>query len=529
MSLRWVDFNMPSFCQNLPDIDMITSDPFEHESIANDMIASLNVQQKAAFDDIVEAVNDTSMTPKCRFLDGPGGSGKTYLYTTLIHYFKGKNEIVLSAASTGIAANLLIGGRTYHSLFKLPIPITETTTSSIKCNSQDAETLRKCKLIIIDESTMASCHALNAIDRLLKDVMSMDREKGVPFGGKVILLGGDFRQCLAIVPHAMRPAIVENTLQQSKNWKHFKKLSLISNMRSVDPDYSEWLLKLGNGTLTNPHGLDKDLIEIPPDLVSKGNLIEEIFGDNIQENMIESISKRAILCPKNVDVDKINNEIISKIEGDSRTYLSYDQVVTDDEEVRNNFQTEFLNTLSLSGLPSHKLTLKKGTVVMLLRNLNTKRGLCNGTRLIVRDMTNHIIKCDILTESGIGETVLIPRIDCTNKTEMPFELKRRQFPLKPAFAMTINKAQGQTLEKVGIFLSAPVFGHGQLYVAFSRVRRSCDVKVKIIDTSDQGKLIEGSDSVFTKNVVYTEVLEEKDMNDIVWDEMDIDFDVDNLM
>ena len=143
---------------------------------------------------------------------------------------------------------------------------------------------------------------------------------------------------------------------------------------------------------------------------------------------------------------------------------------------------------------------------MLLRNLNTKRGLCNGTRLIVRDLKPNLIIAEILIGAGEKETVFIPKIDLApTNTELPFVLRRRQFPVKLAFAMTINKSQGQTLDMVGIYLPKPVFSHGQLYVAISRACRACDVKIKILDRIDQGHLMEGSDAVFTKNVVYKEI------------------------
>ena len=126
--------------------------------------------------------------------------------------------------------------------------------------------------------------------------------------------------------------------------------------------------------------------------------------------------------------------------------------------------------------------LKVGSIIMLLRNLNTKRGLCNGTRLSVQTLKPNLIIAQVLTGSAEKQTVFIPRIDLApTNTDLPFVLRRRQFPIKLAFAMTINKSQGQTLEKVGIYLPDPVFSHGQLYVAMSRVRRSADVKIKIID------------------------------------------------
>jgi len=382
--------------------------------------------------------------------------------------------------------------------------------SKLGMKTADAKNIRRAKLLIIDECTMASCHVLNTINRLLKELM--DNE--IPFGGKVLLLGGDFRQCLTIVPRAMRPVIVQASLKYSDDWDKFKKLSLTSNMRSSDPEYSEWLLKLGSGSLGNDFELGEDVIEIPKKFLCE-DLVKEIFGDKISINTIDSFTSRAILCPKNSEVDRINESIIEIIEGESRTYVSDDIVDTQDETERNNFPIEFLNSIQLSGMPAHKLKLKDGTIVMLLRNLNTKKGLCNGTRLVVENMKTNVIKARVLTGSAKGEKVLIPRIDITTSDgEFPFKMRRRLpflfprgpwFSLKPSFAMTINKSQGQTLNRVGIHLSEPVFGHGQLYVAFSRVRKAADVKVTVIDTPDQGKLLEGHDNVFTKNVVYREV------------------------
>ena len=86
---------------------------------------------------------------------------------------------------------------------------------------------------------------------------------------------------------------------------------------------------------------------------------------------------------------------------------------------------------------------------MCVRNLNTSKGLCNGTRLVVRKFKDHVIYCKIITGPHKGEHVLLPRITLTpNEEEIPFELKRQQFPIKLAFCLTINKAQGQTFKKL---------------------------------------------------------------------------------
>jgi len=153
-------------------------------------------------------------------------------------------------------------------------------------------------------------------------------------------------------------------------------------------------------------------------------------------------------------------------------------------------------------MPPHVLTLKRGSIVMLLRNLNPKMGLCNGTRQYVMECHRNTIIAEVLSECNRGDIVTIPRIILKpSDVNLPFTLKRRQFPIIPAFSMTINKSQGQTFEHVGILLTEPVFSHGQLYVALSRSRNKNRIRVLIKTADGQGQLLK-DDRVFTRNVTF---------------------------
>lgn len=346
-----------------------------------EMSCNLNVEQAAAFESICEATVDPTPEAKCFFIDGPGGSGKTYLYKALISTLRGEGRIVLPVASTGIAANLLPGGRTYHSQYKLPVPLLDNSVSSVKPASADAKLIKEANLLIWDESTMAPSYALSAVDRLMKEIMQND----VPFGGKVLLLGGDFRQTLPVVVRGSRSAIVESCIKFNSHWDKFKKLPLVQNVRSVDPVYSEWLLKLGNGDrLNSSENLPEDMVEIPNELIATRPIVEEIFGTQLKTfEDVMRVSDRAILCPKNEDAHLINQQVLNIVYGEEISYLSSDSIEDEAGQDAVFYPTEFLNGLHPAGMPPHNLRLKVGAIVMLLRNLNTKRGLCNGTRLII--------------------------------------------------------------------------------------------------------------------------------------------------
>ena len=242
-------------------------------------------------------------------------------------------------------------------------------------------------------------------------------------------------------------------------------------------------------------------------MVEHGDLITSIFGERIDPSTVHTLAQSVILTSKNDDALAMNEKVLQLLPGPSKTYYSADSIDTDDPMENHRFPTEFLHRQTPSGMALHELTLKVGAIVMLLRNM--RRGLCNGTRLIVKAMHDRFLDLEVLTGSNKGERIILPRIELKpSDSHLPFILKRRQFPIRLAFVMTINKSQGQTFDIVGIYLPEPVFSHGQLYVALSRSRSPQSLKVKVVDGLHQGKLIPTSDRVFTKNVVFQEVLQE---------------------
>ena len=163
-----------------------------------------------------------------------------------------------------------------------------------------------------------------------------------------------------------------------------------------------------------------------------------------------------------------------------------------------HYPTEFLNSLTLSGLPPHDMELKVGYPVMLLQNLcaGPRNGLCNGTGMIILQLGDQVIEVEIASGVNKGKYVLIPCITLIpSDSEFPFTLKRRQCPIGPCISMSANKAQGQTHDFVGVYLPNNVFSHGQLYVALSRVHKSSSLAI----------LLNNMES-YTRNIVYLRFL-----------------------
>nr|XP_025680334.1 uncharacterized protein LOC112781559 [Arachis hypogaea] len=253
---------------------------------------------------------------------------------------RSEKKIVINIASSGIASLLLPGGKMAHSMFNIPVELTEDTVCRIKKDSPKAEVVRLADLIIWDEAPMTNKLAFEALDRTLRDIMVSvsNRNKDLPFGGKVVVLGGDFR---------LASGLEQSTAQELRS-------------------FLDWILHMDEGHLCGTLVNDKLLVDIPSDLIIP-----------VLENPVEDID-RVILAPTVENVEEINNYIVDLLPGEEKNYLSADLICGSDaySDVEVDWiNVEFLNQIRCSGLPNHSLKLKIGVPIILLRNVDPV-GVC---------------------------------------------------------------------------------------------------------------------------------------------------------
>lgn len=377
--------------------------------------------------------------------------------------------------------------------FQIPVQDrNDMLVSPIERNSPRGELINEASLVIWDEAPMANRAVLACVDEVCKRVT----ENNLPFGGKVVILLGDFRQTCPVVRNGSRVQTVDACIQSCPLWEDFTIRRLTQAVRNAeDPVFANFVNNVGDGA--GP--------EIPLSMLNttteSSHLMHFVYPPEILRDPVACL-KRAILAPTHKQVDSYNNEIIKQVQGDARTYLAADTLKeAEDTGILSPGATlDYVARQTPPGLPPHSLTIKTNAIYRLLRNFSLDRGLVKNVRVVVTEVGTRIITVKIIRSSNTNrlqhnEEFLIPRITFTHVLKSGHTLLRRQFPLAPAYCTTFNSCQGLTLDKVGIDLTRPVFSHGQLYTALSRIRNRTHALIR---------LRPGENS--TTNVTYDEIL-----------------------
>ena len=498
------DASLPDYVFDWGHVDCLGAqldDQAISRQVVGDLQRQLNPDQDACFRTITQRVVDNPQGAHF-YLQGPGGTGKTFLYKTIYHHFRSQGKSVLCVASTGIAALLLPSGRTSHAQFKIPIDLDEASVSSISKSSRLASELKNVDLVIWDEVPMQHKYCFEVVHRLFVDLRSVSDD--LLFGGVPFLLGGDFAQILPVVPQGKRADIVKACLQRSFIWTKLDRLYLRTNMRvsnatnPQDQAFVQWISRLSFtpeliGPVTVPSYIKQ--VHCPSELI---NTIypRDVLHRSLTDSTI--FQGRVILSALNQSVSELNRTIFDSFPGPFRLYHSVDSTDLSEDSNVEELPAEHLQSIDLPALPPSKLILKVGAPVMLLRNLCPKEGLCNGARMVVTNLRHHCIEGRLLGGDFNGQLRTIPRIKLTSgEKDFSFVLSRKQFPVRLCFAMTINKSQGQSFQTVGVDLRTPVFSHGQFYVAMSRVSSSSGLCVLLPPAYDT-----------SNNIVWPEILQD---------------------
>lgn len=210
------------------------------------------------------------------------------------------------------------------------------------------------------------------------------------------------------------------------------------------------------------------------------------------------LASTVLLTATNAIVAELNQTVLTILLGRARLHLSHDSADWNEQEQGLHvLPIEHLQGVEHASLPPHAVQVKVGVPVILMRNLNPRIGLCNGTRMVVVTTHKWSLQVRLLTGQFAGEFRMIPRVTIhTNEGDFPYIHKRNQFPIRLCFAMTINKSQGQSFSTVGVDLRSPSFSHGQFYVAMSRTSRVSGLHILVTDP----------ESRMSQNATYKEVL-----------------------
>jgi hypothetical protein len=438
------------------------------------------------------------------FLSAAGGCGKTYLLNAALKTARLMQVVTVATAFTGLAANGYPGGTTVHRSFQLPVQ-TEgddrgALQSTLHRGSAKADVIAHSGLIICDEAPMGGCRIANAMKETLSEL-----SKEADTRHQLLIFSGDFQQVSPVVTRSDRRAQVMAWLTQAPWWHtDVQRLDLRHSMRHADdPRLRSLLDGIADGSAEICPKLDFELksADITFQYLGRGargikiptSIIQPVHEEQAAVDFVHAdlrnpkeCAKGAVLCTLHAGCNLINRIAIERMRGMPGVVIHDLEAHTSIRDARDLLQDfagdEFLSRLDSTSVPPHKLTVCVGAVCMLMRNLAP--GWTNGKRVIIQSISPAgesvvVVDAEHWDEQN-GANHVYPyqhrlrlcRVDFDWKiSQVGMTVVRKQFPFRLAYAVTFNKSQGQTLDRAVVDVRNPVFAHGQMYTAASRVRK----------------------------------------------------------
>lgn len=379
------------------------------------------------------------------FLTGPAGTGKSFCVNLLIKFLDLNGVFYGKTATTGVAA-LNISGVTLHSWSGMGLAEEHgmELLDRVNENPKAVQRIKNSKVLIVDEISMAKADLVEKLDIVCQFIRNKDK----PFGGIQVIMVGDFMQ----LPPVFKNFDEEKFAFESQAWRDakIKTIHLTEIVRQHDEPHFARLLN-----------------EIRMGVASNYTLLTDCVDRQFPDDGIQPVK---LFC-KNVDVSRFNHDELRKIKGDSKYYHSSD---TGGENWKQFFDKNCPAPTTLE--------LREGAQVILLTNLDTKLGLVNGSVGTVTKLYDNCVDVKFACGDQIIEThkweVKQNEFDSlTGNMKKVVLASRAQIPLKLAWALTIHKSQGSTLDRAEIDVSE-AFAAGQVYVALSRVRNLGSLKIR---------------------------------------------------
>ncbi len=310
----------------------------ECNALRETFVSRFTSEQHDAMAEVLQAVDDTSSHPRLFSVLSSAGTGKSWFVNGVTWHLRSQSRIVLNVAASALAATVLTGGRTAHSTFRIPIPATSSSVCGVKAGER--KLIREAAIIFYDEISMVNVEVANTLDRSLREIM----KNSIPFGGKVVVFLGDFKQLLPVNPGVKG----DFTVKDCDWWQLCRHITFTINWRAaLNPVFSEFLQHVGMGIIES--------VDVPPasQVPSIKELVAAVYGDDITT---APLHRNLILALTLDTCEEINRFCMEMMPGSALTATASDALPFNANQ--DTYPLDYVASIVVHGAPPATLTLK---------------------------------------------------------------------------------------------------------------------------------------------------------------------------